>query len=424
MVPKFIRKLLTSPRKDQNTFHARQIPIGVFKAHVAEIRWLQDYRNEHRSYPSLGHFKRRFPTCPLPKTRSGLDECIQEVLDFDILKQLTESVDNGRQLYDSGSANIRKVVSSLREQISAIQLYDVSYTDLSVGDTSSILSRYRTRVDEYGDGANATNPTPWQTFNDLVGVIDSGELIVLAARPSLGKTYLSVCCADHQVRSGERVLYITKEMPSPQIQDRFTANAARISPGRLRKGTLTPKEVAKFNRMLRSKEYRATYSNLIVSGHETVKGVGFAHIMSKIEQYQPTIVWVDGAYLIVPEHLSRNASMAERIGAISSTMKRIAMHYKVKAYIIIQSKRESETKNAETDSRLKDLFGGDAWAQDADIVTILNGRRGANTRRLSLDKAREGGVGDFNIEFKLDPYPSFKQISSAGQPSTVTFNAA
>jgi hypothetical protein len=98
---------------------------------------------------------------------------------------------------------------------------------------------------------------------------------------------------------------------------------------------------------------------------------------------------------------------------ISNVLKRLAKAYKLISFSTIQGKREAENKEGETTVSLKDLFGGDAWAQDADNVLLINGRRDSRVRKLSLAKGRESAIGEFHVAFRLEPKPYFGQVRGA-----------
>ena len=81
---------------------------------------------------------------------------------------------------------------------------------------------------------------------------------------------------------------------------------------------------------------------------------------------------------------------------------------------VVQAKREAEsdTISGVTKASMTHIYGTDTWAQDSDYVLIVNGKRSAPVRTISLDKAREGVVGDWTVNFKLDPFPIFSEVGS------------
>jgi len=104
------------------------------------------------------------------------------------------------------------------------------------------------------------------------------------------------------------------------------------------------------------------------------------------------VLIVDGAYLIFTEE--KFTGDVKRFAFISSTLKRISMMYGLKSLAVVQAKRdaESDTISGATKARLVHIYGSDTWAQDADNVIILNGKRSSPVRTFSLEKAREGAI--------------------------------
>lgn len=410
MMPQFIRALLKAPLAKQAQFFAKQIPLGVFPTHLAEITWVYRFRDSNGKYPSTTAFRSRFPEFEWPSSNEPLEELLASVLDTHIFNQLTSAVESARELYGSGR-NISEVVEHLRTGVANIRLMDNRYTDSTLSDRSVFLA-YKEKVRRLSQGTLRA-PSPWSTLNELLGYDEPGETNVIAARTSIGKTWVLLAWASHHLLSGERVLVISKELPTRQIRMRMEALEFKLSYPRLRRGSLSPVSLKQW--ILRRKNPPKRFENLVVSGNETIKGVGFEHITQKIQEVRPTVLMVDGAYLIYPAE--KTANDVARFAMISATLKRLALAFNLRVYMTIQAKRDSEDKTASglTKSRLTDLYGADAWAQDADNVLLINGKRTACVRTMSLEKAREAPVGEWAIGFQLDPYPYFGEMIGRGR---------
>jgi replicative DNA helicase len=212
-------------------------------------------------------------------------------------------------------------------------------------------------------------------------------------------------CA-YLVARGVNCLFLSKEMPTEQVCDRFESLIFGLSYSRFRSGALSPKEM----RLWSLKRHRLTNLPLIISGDETLEGVGFSYIISKIQQYKPEVVFVDGAYLLSPEKVLTRAPLVERLACISRQFKAIAKATKTVIIEVVQMNRLAESEEGIAKGSLITLYGSDTWGQDADWVMDISGVRGANTRRISLLKARESNIGSFMIKFILDPFPDFSEL--------------
>lgn len=416
MVTKFIYALLRANKNEQDEFFARQIPKGVFSSERPQIKWIYDYRDRHGRYPTLAAFKARFPKTDIPKTKDSVASCFQTILDKSTYDSVTKTIDSGRELFEGGSS-ISEVVAHLRAGFDDINLFDTQYEDIAVDVSPVSLRRYRERVRQRLNNSLNKNPTPWKSLNELLGFSEWGESNIIASRTSIGKTWIVAYWAEYLRMIGERVLFITKEMPSHQIADRFESIRYKLSHPLFRAGALSPAQLKRWILAKKRFERNPPPGELIISGQETITDAGFAHIIQKVMKYKPTVLFVDGAYLIWPEN-SKNLSLPDRMMRISNMMKRIAKVYKLICYSTVQAKRESEDKQGNSDVSLKDLFGSDAWSQDADNLYLISGLRGSNLRKIKLAKGRESALGEFHIEFALDPKPSFNQTGRAAQLQT------
>jgi hypothetical protein len=403
MVLRFISTLLRANRNQQNEFYSKQIPKGIFRDNRPEVSWVYSYRDKFGFYPSISAFKHRFPNSVLPKTRESVETAVQSVLDSDLYSQVTGTVNKAKDMYSSGRA-MSEVAGFIRESSAKWRTYDASYVDYNVSDSDLVFKRYSTRVKQRIAGSLLI-PSPWPFLNNLIAYSEPGEHNVLASRTSVGKSWVGLEMAEHYRKNGLRVLIITKEMPTYQLAERYECLTYKLDYPAFRKGYLKPADLArwKFSRKDNPRE------NIIISGQETLEGVGFGHITTKIQQHRPDALVVDGAYLIWPEGFRYSGNMVDRFTMISNTMKRLCKYFSLIGWSIIQVKREAENREGDTDASLKDIYGADVWAQDSDNVVLISGKRGSTLRKVKLAKGRESNVGEFNIHFRLSPFPFFRQ---------------
>lgn len=406
MVDRFISSLLLGNKNQQSWFYAKQVPQKIFNAHRAEISWIFAYREAKGRYPSVDNFKLRFPNFKLTKP-ALLPEALDAVQDSFFIQQIGRVVELTREKLEGG-APAKDVLEYFRQSAGNIASLDQSYVDVVQSLSSVPLDRYRARYKSAMEGGALFKPTPWPALNELLGFAEPGEHSLLASRTSLGKSWMALYWANYLSSMGDRVLVISKEMPSEQLADRAEALRFKLNYVLFRKAELAPRELRRWREERRN--FKLT-GELIFSGSESVRGSGFSQIHAKVQQYAPSVVIVDGAYLILPEDLHKNASSVERLTYVSQTMKRVCLAHKVRGISIVQVKREAESKSGEATSSLKDLYGTDAWAQDSDHVILLNGKRGSNRRIVDLVKGRESAIGAFNINFQLTPYPDFSQVT-------------
>lgn len=410
----FIPALLKATRPLQERFHAQQIPVEFFPTHQAEIKWIYEYRERHGVYPNKTHFLSRFPETPWVVDKQPLTTHISSLLETRTFEEITEIVKRGREMYEGGR-RVPDVLEYFRRSFSEVRLYDLEYIDATLED-DSVLREYREKVRQISKGIRKA-PSPWASFNRLVGFDEPGEMVTIAARTSIGKTWLSIFWAAYLFSIGERVLFVSKELPTRQIKQRFEALFCQVSYSGLRHGNLSPVELRRWVMNRQRWKKIVNTENLLITGTETMKGVGFSHILQKIQEFRPTRLFVDGAYLIYPE--TKTPDERQRFALISSTLKRYSMAFGMVCYPIIQARRDAEANSVSgaTNAKLGDLYGSDAWAQDSDYVLVVNGKRASDFRTILLEKSREGETGQWSTEFKLNPWPRFQELEGRSKLS-------
>ena len=411
---RFISALLRAKRSEQRDFYAKQIARGVFRIKEAEINWVYKHRERTGEYPSRYLYEQKFG--PLRRHRDPLAVCLQDVLDMDIYEQMKSVQAKTKKSLDDNDP-VSVAMQIFRDGANQITSHSVSSVDVDFSSTTSSVARYREMVRIRNEGGKLMT-TPWPSLNKLVKYFLPGEVVDIVARTSMGKTWVALNLAAHVASEGWKVLVITKEMTTERLTDRLECLKYKLAYDSFREGTLSPAVVSKW---ARSRLKEPLPDNLIISGEETVIGTGLAHVVSKIDQYNPDLVVLDGAYLIVPEGVSPRAQDTEKLKFLSNRLKAITLAKRVVMVPVIQMNRQAEGKDGEVKGSLGAIYGSDAWAQDADYLLDLGGKRGSNYRTLSLLKGRESNIGEFNIEFALSPYPKFNQTAVGAHASQASF---
>jgi hypothetical protein len=161
------------------------------------------------------------------------------------------------------------------------------------------------RLDDYNrvvefDGMTGV-PSPWSILDEETGGFQEEDLIMIAARGGVGKTWCEVVCAEFQRRMGYPTVIFSKEMSVKQIVRRFDAIAAKINFNRLRMGQLTTEELERYKETLRLMK---DTTPMIISGDIDTK-TGVSTVAAKIDKYRPAMVWIDGVYMLRDERRAK-----------------------------------------------------------------------------------------------------------------------
>lgn len=218
-----------------------------------------------------------------------------------------------------------------------------------------------------------------------------GDLVVLAARPSVGKTAFSVQAAIAASRAGHEVLFMSLEMSGVQLADRVQAHIARVDASGIRNPKLL--DDADFTRLFNA---AAEIAELPLHIDET-SGLTVEAIGARARQVNAT----KRLGLIVIDYLSqikppRANSTNDGIQEITRALKALAKELQVPILLLCQLNRDADGHRP----TLKSLRDSGAIEQDADVVIFLHRPDDANRRyaELIIAKQRNGVCDDLGLD--------------------------
>lgn len=218
------------------------------------------------------------------------------------------------------------------------------------------------------------------------------ELVVVAARPSMGKTALALQIAKFAAAKGDKVDIFSLEMPARSITQRMVSNQSRVPLSSIRKGRLDPSEYA---RVADASTAIATMPYRIIDNPQTE-----IEIVRKIRKSKPSLVIIDYLQLIMPSKKTGNPN--QDIGGMATTMKNAAKELGIPIILLSQLTRKNDQDNREP--RLSDLRDSGQIEQDADLVLFLHADKGDHQkpeRKFILAKNRNGECGSWDMIFQL-----------------------
>ena len=213
-------------------------------------------------------------------------------------------------------------------------------------------------------GRLAGLPTGFVGFDDMTGGLEPGQLVIVAARPSVGKTVLGCNIAAHVAASGTSVLFITLEMTRREIGARILAARSGVTVQAMRAGT---RERADWDQMSSVAGASANWPMFI----DDAPAVTVAYVRAKARRIQRS----HGLGLLLIDYLGlmRGAgdNRAQEVGSISRGLKALAKELKVPVVALAQLNRASEGR-LDRKPTLADLRDSGEIEQDADIVAMLH----------------------------------------------------
>lgn len=252
-------------------------------------------------------------------------------------------------------------------------------------------------------------------YKRLDGYIDGfkpGDLIVLAARTSVGKSSFAENLAENVAEQGKPVLYVSVEMEPIQMVYRF-AKRWGLSPSVLEHGADDERSRDSLDQLVRQRRKLPLYI-------ENAPAASTVEIRAYLNQLQAevgevSLVVVDYLQLMTDTfggRLSENL----RLGLITKTLKQMAREYGLTIVLIVQLNRDSDKRGVLPEPRLSDIRESGRIEEDADVVLMLWREREpdfmGNDTHLKVEKNRQGAMGTVPIVFNKPTF-SFTEPTNA-----------
>jgi replicative DNA helicase len=247
--------------------------------------------------------------------------------------------------------------------------------------------------------------TGFKSINELTLGWQPGDLIVVAARPSVGKTTLALNSSVAAARTGKRVLIVSLEMRKTQLEDRILASVAGVDAMRIRSGYLGQEDFGKITNAIED------IQTLPVTINDKA-GMNFWEIRNACKRLKAEsgldLVFLDYVQLVPAAVPRRGSTRNEEITEISRRLKTLADELTIPVVLLSQLKRIDGRKPT-----IEDLRESGSLEQDADLVLLLhrkNHREGGGTS-VSIAKQRNGPGGSVSLTLDRDT----QTFSDAGE---------
>ena len=257
-------------------------------------------------------------------------------------------------------------------------------------------------------------PSGFVDLDALTSGFQHAELIVVAARPSMGKTAFCLNIAANAAAEGNGVAIFSLEMSKESLVQRMLTATARVDSHRVRQGTLRDSD---FTQLARAAGLLQTYQVWI----DDTPSITLLEMRSKARRLKIDndlkLIIVDYLQLMRSPEYSENR--VQEISDISRSLKALARELEVPVIALSQLSRASEQRGGERKPILSDLRDSGAIEQDADLVVFIHrpeyyDREDESKRGLAeimLAKNRNGPTGDVQLKFTRE-YTRFDSFSN------------
>jgi len=246
--------------------------------------------------------------------------------------------------------------------------------------------------------------TGFAKLDELTGGLHGGDLVIVAGRPSMGKTALALNVAQHvALRNKQTVAIFSLEMSKESLLTRMLCTAARVDSQKFRGGYLSQEDRRKLNRALHELVQAPLYIDDTPGGHLMDMHAKLRRLQS--EGKHLGLVIVD--YLQLMTAGGRFENRNQEVSALSRGMKMLAKELNVPLMVVSQLSRAVETRQGDHRPQLSDLRESGSIEQDADVVAFIFREEIYHRDRedlkglaeLIVAKQRNGPVGTVNLVF-------------------------
>lgn len=347
-------------------------------------------------------------------TTANLDFYIKIIRDYAIRRNLIETAtdiinttyedENITTLLDTAEKNILNVVRA-RSVGSFMPIQEV-------------LRNAQAKLEELAKNKRTITglETGLPDFDKITTGLHGGEMIILAARPGMGKTALALNMASFAAMHTKKAVAIFNlEMSAEMLVNRMIASVGQIDSYKLQTGNMLEKDWQRYNEALS----QLSETNIFIEDNVSVTAQDIRAKCRRLANSETGLGLVVIDYLQLINSGSRRVESRQvEVSEISRALKTMAVELDVPVIALAQLSRSAE-KRESNQPMLSDLRESGSLEQDADMVLFINRRdyyekaKDFNNKivpaELIIAKHRKGGLGTVNLLFELNML-SFKSV--------------
>jgi len=291
----------------------------------------------------------------------------------------------------------------------------------------ALAAEYYDYTDQLASHPERANYIP-TGYHHLDALTDGGmykkNVILVAARPGVGKTSLLIGCIVNAARRGFRVGFLSLEMSKQEIMNRIISGITTIDGSKLRRGNLTDAEWGRYTNCLPDVDRLPVWVD--DTGGLTLPALN-AKVAKMNREHGLDLIVVDYLGLMRQKADSRNAE----ISIISRGLKELAKAYDVPVLVAAQLNRES-TKRSDKRPQLSDLRDSGSLEQDADLIIMLHrdmSHPPADTitptaTEVIIRKQRQGPTGTVELMYQAAYTRYMNKADEAAIPAAIDLTPA
>ncbi len=354
----------------------------------------------------------------------NIESYVRIVKDKSLLRQLMSIFSEGATRAADQSEDAINVLGDVEAQLSEVADSAIQRGFSGIGEI--VASSFGSIDKLYEQGREITGlATHYIEFDRMTSGLQDSELIIIAARPSMGKTAWAINIAQNAaVRDGKVVAVFSLEMSKESLLRRLLASEALVNSRKIQTGFLPKEDKGKLLAALE----RLMESKLFI---DDTPGITLAEMRAKARRLKQQAGALD---LIVIDYLQLMTGSAggkkgfenrnQEVSAVSRGLKALAKEMKVPVIALSQLSRASEQRGGDKKPMLSDLRESGSIEQDADVVAFIhrdsyynkdeNGDEDPESKgkaEIIIAKQRNGPTGSVHLAY-LSDYTRFENLQS------------
>ena len=338
-------------------------------------------------------------------TTVNLESWCQTLVKYSILRRMINVCSDALLKYYDSNADAAKVVEEIESDIYNVRSEDSSRSIVNISDL--VAGQFEELIEISKGNREVGIPTGFAPIDECTGGLKAGEMFVLAARPSIGKTSLALNVLRNVAMNHERprpVAFFSLEMTAEQIARRFLCTESQIPESVFWNRSFQYSDLTRMtgavNNLLKAKIFIDPTGGLTISELR-------AKARRLKAQHNIELIVID--YLQLMHADGRIESRQQEVAEISAGIKKLAKDLKVPVLVLAQLNREiDKAQGAGARPKLAHLRESGTIEQDADIVSFLHRNREeskgvANSASVEaewiIEKNRNGRTGNFKLLF-------------------------
>ncbi len=332
-----------------------------------------------------------------------------------------------------GSADIIDNCKTSLDKTTALSFAEKTVYDISnEADTSemvkisTVIPDVMTKFDELSNNKSSTRgiKTNFKGLDRLINGIHKSDLMILAARPAVGKTSFAMNIVENVALQGHSCAVFSLEMGKDQLVQRMMCSVAGVSMENAMKGTMSKQE---WLRIAKAKE-KLSNAKIFIDDSAMITP---QQVLSKCRRLKSRfgldLVMIDYVQLMSAEKSSKSDNRQQEISEISRMLKILAKEVNVPVLALSQLNRAVESRKGRP--QLADLRESGAIEQDADIVMFIHrpdkgasekeiaeGKVQKNVAEIIIEKHRNGPTGIVKLYFKGECTKFINLNEETGEP--------